>query len=147
LRQFTQAFNEVCAYGWQTQEKNGVKLHHGTYYDTKASCPGLVSGLVSDLLIQARVKATEALKSAFTWKAKHEQSYPTKVANAKKHGRPVPIFKSARCPHSTLCPVRYNVHTYSLNWQAQSIRISTTHGKMTIPFTVVSTVAQICRQI
>ena len=60
LRQFTEAFNAVCTYGWQHGEKNGVKLHHGTYRSTKEAC----SGLVSDLLIQARVKATEALKSA-----------------------------------------------------------------------------------
>jgi IS605 OrfB family transposase len=32
--------------------------------------------------------------------------------------------------------VRYNVHTYSLNWEAQSIRVSTTQGKMSISFTV-----------
>src|SRR5580765_2370216 len=76
LTQFTAAFHQVCAYGWRNGEKNGVKLHHGTYYDTKAACPGLVS----DLLIQARVKATEALKSAFTWKAKKEAAYPKNVA-------------------------------------------------------------------
>ncbi len=80
LRQFTDAFNAVCAYGWQHHEKNGVRLHHAVYRTTKEACPGLVS----DLLIQARVKATEALKSAFTWKAKHEASYPKQVAKALK---------------------------------------------------------------
>jgi hypothetical protein len=83
---FTAAFNQVCAYGWQHQEKNGVRLHHATYYAVKAACPGLVS----DLVIQARVKATEALKSAFA---------------RQKAGRPV------SCPSSSLCPPRYNVHT------------------------------------
>src|SRR5690242_1158817 len=86
LTQFTRAFNQVCSYGWKQQEKNGVRFHHGTYYDTKATCPGLVS----DLLIQASVKATEALKSAFTWKAKHEASYPKKVTKALKQGKPAP---------------------------------------------------------
>ena len=33
-QQFTQAFNAVCRYGWQHREKNGVKLHHATYYAT-----------------------------------------------------------------------------------------------------------------
>src|SRR6266851_818273 len=84
LEQFTHAFNMVCSYGWEHGEKNGVKLHHGTYYQTKGVCPGLVS----DLLIQARVKATETLKSAFTWKAKHEASYPKQVATALKRGKP-----------------------------------------------------------
>ncbi|WP_169461038.1 RNA-guided endonuclease InsQ/TnpB family protein [Ktedonobacter racemifer] len=132
LVQFTVAYNHVCVYGWQHCEKNGVRLHHATYYETKSLCPGLVS----DLLIQARVKATETLRSAFTWKAKKEASYPKKVANAQKQGKPAPLFKPVRCPSSEQCAVRYNVHTYSLNWETQTIRVSTTQGKMTLPFTV-----------
>ncbi|GHP00600.1 hypothetical protein KSF_106470 [Reticulibacter mediterranei] len=132
LSQFTDAFNQVCRYGWEHQEKNGVTLHHGTYYDTKITCPGLVS----DLLIQARVKATEALKSAFTWKAKHEAGHPKKVEKALKRGKPAPTFKPAKCPQSTLCPARYNVHTYSITWETQTVRLSTTQGKQTISFTV-----------
>lgn len=111
LSQFTTAFNFVCATGWQSGEKNGVRLHHETYYQTKAACPGLVS----DLLIQARVKATETLKSAFDRKAK---------------GR-----KTSQ-PHSQLCPVRYNIHTYTLNWETLTVRLSTSAGKMSIPFVV-----------
>jgi putative transposase len=132
LRQFTQAFNAVCRYGWQHDEKNGVKLHHGTYYETKASCPGLVS----DLLIQARVKATEALKSAFTWKAKRETAYPRQVAKAMKRGKPAPSFKPVKMPQSCLCPVRYNEKTFSLNWQSQEIRLSTSQGKIGLSFTI-----------
>jgi IS605 OrfB family transposase len=132
LEQFTQAFNQVCAYGWQNNEKNGVRLHHGTYYNMKVACPGLAS----DLLIQARVKATETLRSAFTWKAKHETRHQKKVAHAKKQGKPEPKFKPVKCPVSVLCPVRYNVHTYSLTWETQTVRLSTTQGKQTIPFTV-----------
>ncbi len=66
LRLFTQAFNAVCAYGWAHGEKNGVRLHHATYYACKAEAPALVS----DLHIQARVKATEAVKSALALKRK-----------------------------------------------------------------------------
>jgi IS605 OrfB family transposase len=132
LEQFTQAFNQVCAYGWLNQEKNGVKLHHATYRETKVSCPGLVS----DLLIQARVKATEALTSAFTWKKKHETSSTKKVEKAKKKGYPIPSFKPVKCPQSEQCPPRYNVHTYTLDWKKQSVRLSTVAGKMSIPFTV-----------
>jgi putative transposase len=132
LRQFTEAFNAVCTYGWQHGEKNGVKLHHGTYRSTKEAC----SGLVSDLLIQARVKATEALKSAFTWKAKHEASYPKNVAKALKQGKPAPKFKPVTCPHSLSCAIRYNLHTYTLNWERYTVRLSTSAGKQSIPFTV-----------
>jgi putative transposase len=109
LAQFTQAFNRVCAVGWEQSEKNGVRLHHLTYRETKAACPGLVS----DLLIQARVKATEALKSA---------------ATRVKQGR------KTTCPHSALCPARYNVHTYKLNWNDSFVRLSTSGGKVNIPF-------------
>jgi IS605 OrfB family transposase len=132
LTQFTAAFNQVCRYGWEHSEKNGVRLHHGTYYDTKAAC----SGLVSDLLIQARVKATETLKSAFTWRSKHEVSHQRKVTKAQKQGRPEPTFKPVKCPQSTLCPARYNVHTYKMTWETQAVRLSTAQGKQTIPFTV-----------
>src|SRR2546421_795561 len=134
LRQFTQAFNAVCRYGWQHREKNGVKLHHATYYDTKASCPGLVS----DHLIQARVKATEALKSAFTWQAKQEAAYPRRVAKALKRGKPAPSFKSVKMPQSRLCPVRYNEKTFSLNWKSQEIRLSSSQGKIGLSFTIPS---------
>ena len=89
LEPFTQAFNHVCRYGWEHQQKNGVALHHATYFETKALYPGLVS----DLLIQARTKATEAVKSALTWKAKKEKEYPRRVEKAKKKGKPVPPFK------------------------------------------------------
>ena len=130
--QFTRAFNQVCLYGWQHREKNGVKLHHAMYYETKAACPDLVS----DLLIQARVKATEALKSAFTWQKKHEARYAKKIAKAKKRGKPIPPFKPVRMPQSKFCPVRYNVHTYTLNWERQIVRLSSSAGKLTIPFTV-----------
>jgi len=110
-QQFTTAFNDVCAYGWAHAEKNGVQLHHATYYTEKAACPGLVS----DLVIQARVKATEALKSAFA---------------RQKAGLQV------SCPHSSVCPPRYNVHTYTLTWDIQTVRLSTAAGRMTVPFTV-----------
>lgn len=108
---FTQSFNTVCAYGWTHQEKNGVRLHHATYYACKAESPTLVS----DLHIQARVKATEAVKSALT---------------LKRQGRKV------SAPHANRCPPRYNVHTYKVDWQAQQVRLSTTQGRMTIPFRV-----------
>ena len=65
---------------------NGVQLHHATYYPLKAAHPGLVS----DLLVQARVKATEAIKRAFA---------------LQRTGRTV------KMPVSVACPPRYNVHT------------------------------------
>jgi putative transposase len=110
-KQFTAVFNAVCAFGWQQDEKNGVRLHHATYYQTRAQYPHLNA----NLLIQARIKATEALKSAFVRRAK---------------GRKV------RQPHSKHCPVRYNERTYKLDWASQTVTIVTLEGRIAIPFTI-----------
>lgn len=108
-QQFTTAFNAVCAYGWAHRERNGVTLHHRTYYPLKAQLPALVS----DLNIQARVKATETVSSA--------------LALSKK-GHKVSL------PHSEVCPPRYNVHTFKVDWEHRTVRLSSTAGRMTIPF-------------
>jgi putative transposase len=107
--QFTTAFNTVCRIGWDANETNGIRLHHAAYYETKSLCPGLVS----DLLIQARVKATEALRSVFA---------------RRKKGRKV------RCPQAGACPPRYNHHTATVKWDTSEVRLSTAAGRMTIPF-------------
>ncbi|MEI6047217.1 MAG: transposase, partial [Chloroflexota bacterium] len=112
LQEFTNAFNFVCEYGWQNSEKNGVKLHHATYYTVKEMC----KGLVSDLIVQARTKATEAVKSAFS---------------RVKAGR------KASQPHSRLCPARYNVHTYKLDWNKRQVNLATSPGnRLIMGFTV-----------
>lgn len=108
-RQFTEAFNTVCAIGWQFDEQNGVALHHLTYRSLKSRLPDLVS----DLHIQARVKATESLKSAFT---RHRQERKTS------------------CPHSAFCSPRYNIHTFCLNWADGTVRLSTTAGRIAVSF-------------
>ncbi len=107
--QFTAVFNAVCAYGWQHHLSNGVTLHHRLYRSLKAQYPALVS----DLHIQARVKAAEAMRSAFA---------------RRRQGRPV------SCPQSQACPPRYNQHTFTIDWQGQTVRLSTTAGRLTIPF-------------
>jgi hypothetical protein len=65
-QQFTACFNAITAYGWEHAEQNCVPLHHATYYLLKAKYPALVS----DLHIQARRKATEAVKSALALQKK-----------------------------------------------------------------------------
>ncbi len=109
IQQWTSVFNAICAYGVAHRIRNGVTLHHRLYRMLKAQHPALRS----DLHIQARVKAAEALKSAFT---------------RRRHGLPV------SCPRSTLCPPRYNCHTFAIDWDARTVRLSTTRGRRTIPF-------------
>jgi IS605 OrfB family transposase len=108
-RLFTLAFNGVTSYGWREREKNGVTLHHATYRSLKTQYPTLVS----DLHIQARVKATEAVKSALALATK---------------GRTV------SAPVSPACSPRYNVHTMRLDWQTSTVRLSTTSGRQSILF-------------
>jgi putative transposase len=108
-RQFTAVFNAVCAYGWQEGEKNPIELHRALYYPLKTDYPDLVS----DLHIQARVKATEALKSALSLR----RAGP-KVSQ----------------PHSQACPPRYNLHTYHVDWESRTVRMSLVGGRQTIRF-------------
>jgi len=115
--QFTAVFNAVCAYGWQQGEKNGIELHRALYYPLKADYPALVS----DLHIQARVKAAEALKSAMALRRKYAREQ---------------IERKVSQPHSAACPPRYNLHTYRINWDSRTVRLSTTAGRLTIRFTL-----------
>jgi IS605 OrfB family transposase len=116
-RQFTAAFNHVCRHGWQQRLTNGVKLHHQTYRGTRELLPSLPT----NLLIQARVKATEAVKSA--------------LALSRKVARKRTEYKVSM-PQSTACPPRYNDRTYTVDWQSRTVRLSLVGGRQTIRFAV-----------
>lgn len=111
MRQFTASFNRVCSTGWRLREGNAYTLHRLTYAACRAECPFLNS----NLHIQARQKASEAVKSAIT---------------RQKQGR-----ETGR-PQSTLCPPRYNERTYTLDWQARVANLSTVHGRIIVPLAV-----------
>jgi IS605 OrfB family transposase len=110
MQQYTACFNTVSAYGWEKAEKNGIELHKATYYRLRADYPQLPAQLV----ISARAKATEAVKSALTWKIKREREYPKKVAKAIARGKPVPVFEPVRCPQSNLSTIRYDQRSYTV---------------------------------
>jgi IS605 OrfB family transposase len=112
-RVFTAAFNLGAAIGWEQHITNATKLHYAAYYAIKAACPTLVS----DLINQARVKAAEAVRSAFA---------------LQKVGRKVGQ------PKSLACPPRYNKNTYKVDWESRTVRMSTTQGRHTIRFRVPS---------
>ena len=61
------------------------------------------------------MKATEAVKSALA---------------LQKAGRTVGM------PQSDACPPRYNLHTYKVDWEGQTVRMSTTSGRQSIRFDV-----------
>jgi IS605 OrfB family transposase len=110
LEGFTSAFNFVSEYGWSNSEKNGVNLHHATYYSLK----GLVN-LPTQLICAARVKATEALRSAF----------------ARKKAK-----RRASQPRSNLCPVRYDQRSYWVDWQNGKVSLASSQGRQLIGFAV-----------
>jgi IS605 OrfB family transposase len=109
---FTSAFNQAVDIGWQANVGNATKLHYLAYYPVKAAHPSLVS----DLINQARVKAAEALRSAFELRKDHRRTVSQ--------------------PKSQSCPPRYNKNTYRVDWQARIVRLSTTNGRQTIRFRV-----------
>ena len=138
LEQHTACFNAVAHEGFTTACSNGVELHKRTYYPLRAQYPDLPAQLVC----AARVKATEAVKSALTWKTKKEQAYPKKVEKAKKQGKPIPAFKPVRCPHSEIGCIRYDQRSYWVKWETLTCSLATVSGRMQLPFTVPAHLAQ-----
>lgn len=126
MQQYTACFNTVAAYGWERSEKNGVELHKATYYPLRADYPQLPAQLV----ISARAKATEAVKSALTWKVKREREYPKKVAKALALRKPVPAFKPVQCPQSTICAIRYDQRSYTV--YGDCVSLATTQGRQVL---------------
>lgn len=102
-------FNAVAAWGWERREKNGVTLHKATYYNLRATHPDLPSQLV----VSARMKATEALKSAFA---------------LAKNGRTVTAPRTERgC-------VRYDQRSYRMEPGKGVVGLSTTAGRIKLPY-------------
>jgi len=132
LEQYTACFNTVCREGFTTGCSNGVELHKRTYYPLRAEYPDLPAQLVCS----ARVKATEAVKSARTWKIKKEKAYPQRVEKARKQGKPLPVFKPVRCPHSKLVCIRYDQRSYWVKWETLTCSVATVNGRVELPFTV-----------
>jgi putative transposase len=142
LDMHTACFNTVAREGFTTACSNGVELHKRTYYPLRAEFPDLPSQLVC----AARVKATEAVKSALTWKDKQEKAYPKKVAKALKKGKPVPQFKPVRCPKTTIAPIRYDIRSYWVKWDTNTCSLATVDGRVELPFTVPAHLKQYAGQ-
>jgi len=107
LRLHTACFNAVAAYGWEQREQNGVTLHKATYYPLRAQYPTLPAQLV----VAARMRATEAVKSALT---------------RQKRG------KKAKQPSSTLTPIRYDQRSYTPNLEEGMVSLATTAGRQEV---------------
>jgi putative transposase len=126
IQQYTECFNAVATYGWEHGEKNSVELHKATYYPLREAYPRLPSQLV----ISARAKATEAVKSAFSWKIKKEKEFPRKVAKARARGKPDPVFKPVQCPQSNISPIRYDARSYA--FRGDYVSLATVAGRQVV---------------
>lgn len=104
-----QCFNAVSEWGWANDTKNGVTLHHATYRPFREQHPRLPSQLV----VSARMKATEALKSAFARRRKG---------------------KTASCPHARRGSVRYDARSFSIDLDARIVSLASTGGRQRVRF-------------
>jgi len=108
IEQYTWSFNAVCRLGWDSNITNGVALHKETYYNHRA-----ITGLPSQLVCAARLKATEALKSA------------NKLLKQKK---------SVSCPKSKYCPIRYDARSYTVWFAKREVTILAIGGRIKLKF-------------
>jgi IS605 OrfB family transposase len=108
--QFTLAFNLFVEMGWRAGVSNATKLHFLAYYPVRTALPDLNSNLTNT----ARAKAAEALRSAFLLRKDRNRNVGQ--------------------PHSDACPPRYNIHTYRVDWESQTVRLSLVGGRQTIRF-------------
>jgi len=97
----------VAAYGWQHEQRSSVERHKATYYTMRAAHPSLPSQLV----VQARVRAGEALTSGIKRKAQGRR---------------------CSCPKATRVPIRYDARTYRLLDGAASL--ASVAGRQVVPF-------------
>ena len=107
-REYARAFNEVVQRGWKDKLTNGVELHKRTYRKLREELD-----LPSQLVISARMKAVEALKSA---KA---------LAQA---GREV------SCPSSDSPGIRFDARSFRLDWNEGVAHLTVIGGRMSIAF-------------
>lgn len=111
LRQSTACFNFVASHGFESGEKNGVELHKATYYALREQHPQLPSQLVC----AARVKATEAIKSAFALRKKG---------------------KKVSCPNSQSAPIRYDARSYGMRLDINAVSLATVKGRQIIEYSL-----------
>ena len=113
LEQHTACFNTVAHLGFSSRCSNGVELHKQTYYDLRARYPHLPAQLVC----AARVKATEAVKSALD-----------RLKKKRKTG----------VPRAKVCPIRYDVRSYWVKWERMTCSLATIAGRLELLFTIPS---------
>lgn len=95
IHQYATAFNTVAEAGWKAKIINGVELHKRTYRMLRDRLD-----LPSQLVISARMKAAEALRS---------------VRERARRGR------KAGCPRTVEPAVRFDARSFRLDWNGQAL--------------------------
>ena len=102
-------FDSVSESGWLDRCRNGVELHRRTYHGLRLKHPEMPSQLV----ISARMKATEALKAAIALERKG---------------------KKVSQPQMTRPTVRYDARSMTIDLGAGSVSLATVGGRRRVPF-------------
>lgn len=109
-KQFSESFARVCQDGWEVKRVNGVELHHFTYQRERQ-----ITSLPSQLVVSARMKATEALSSA-----------KNKLRKGKK----------ASCPTGKQHTIRYDARSASIRLDKGTGTLSSVGGRVPITLTI-----------
>ncbi len=115
IKQHAACYNVVARHGWDSNIKNGVTLHKDTYYTLREQFPKMPSQLV----VSARMRATESLVSAFTLR---------KQKNSKGE------LKKVSCPHAIFATIRYDARSYRFNVKQSLAHLSTVAGRLPVAF-------------
>ena len=105
MRLYADCFNEVVRVGWDNHTSKGVRLHHETYYPLREKHPSLPSQLV----VSAREKACEALKSVFQHQTRKRKVSP---------------------PESKMGAVRYDARSYRYWVDRKQVSLSSVAGRL-----------------
>ena len=101
----------MAAFGWEASQSNSVALHKATSYELRARHPEVPSQLV----ISARMKAAEALTSAFALRR---------------------TGKRVGAPHTERGSIRYDARTYRLEAERGIVGLATVAGRLTLAYHV-----------
>ena len=114
LAEYTRSFNEVCLIADAASITNGVELHKLTYYPQRAA-----RQLPSQLIVSARMKATEAIKSVTELRKKRTRQEVDLV----RKGKEVKPRKPIRTPQSKLCAIRYDARSYKFDRATSTVHL------------------------
>jgi IS605 OrfB family transposase len=128
---YAQAYNHVVSFGLDNGIRNGVELHHKTYYPLRELLPNLPS----QFIISARSKAAETITSWLSHKKKRDKQIIKQQEMLAKGKHIRRLLKPISRPVSKgLTAVRYDARTFTIDFKNQVISFSTVCGRQRIKF-------------